>query len=129
MGFFPLIRSPLSPHFFSPSTSHCVLYTWVPSSELLPAGPQESFFYLGTQNNMGRYGFISIEEGKGLSTCWLYSCPCSPDAIGSFCHKRTLLTHILLVFYMDSEVFVCKAAFWIGSPKASLFYGITDYRV
>lgn len=63
------------------------------------------------------------------STCWLDSCPCSPGGHWPFLSKSTLLTHILFVFYLDSQVFFCKVAFWIGGPEVSLLHGITHSQV
>lgn len=90
-----------------------------------------SFFHLGTQNHMGRYGLISVEEGNDhvLQPAGWIPAHVAQETIGRFCQKTTLLTHILLVFYLDSQVFFCKVAFWIGGPKVSLLHGITHSQV
>lgn len=90
-----------------------------------------SFLYLETQNSMGRYGLISVEELKDhvVQPACCIPAHAAQEAIGPFCHKSTLLTHTLLVFYLDSQVFFCKAAFWICGPKVSLLHRIAHSQV
>jgi len=87
------------------------------------------FLLLRNVKHVDRYGLISVEEGKDhiLQHAGCIPAHAAQEAIDPFCRKSPQLTDILLVFYLDSQVFFCKAAFWISSPQS--FNVARDYSL